>query len=385
MSKSPLRLVGLLAGDLYNDPTTKIKYGLFFAALARQYDLVGVHDASLRGFSRFWNAVQVFHPSPRIWRKRYWQNVPAFRSRSKIASRYLQEAVGMADLGFQMNALFDARLKSSRSLPTVIYTDYTAYLSSLRPEAGRSPFTADQLKKWLELERQTYKKAAHIFTRAQFVRRSIVDFYNIPPERVTAVGGGVNFEEWPDVNLQSSQADPVVLFIGRDFYRKGGDILLEAFARAHRQHPSAKLIFLTRDPIPQSFPLDGVEVLYTGWDRKKVNECFRRANIFVLPSRLETWGDVLLEAMAYGIASIGVNVEPMTEIVEDGRTGLLVEPDNAEALGDGLVKLFKDIELRKRLAEASRDFVQNNYSWDHVVHRMAPKIQEIGLITKGEE
>jgi len=279
--------------------------------------------------------------------------------------------------------LFDANWKAPRSLPTVIYTDYTAHLSSLRPEAERSPFTADQLAKWLELERQTYRKAAHVFTRARLVRRSIVDFYNVPPERVTAVGGGVNFEEWPDVSPQSSRAEPVALFIGRDFYRKGGDILLDAFARARRQHPSAKLILLTRDPIPESLPLDGVEVLYVGWDREKVHECFRRANIFVLPSRLETWGDVLLEAMAYGIASIGMNVEPMTEILEDGKTGLLVEPDSAEALSDGLVKLFKDIELRKRLAQSSRNFVRAGFSWDQVVQRMAPKIEEIGLLSKG--
>lgn len=385
MTKSPLRLVGLLAGDLYNDPTTRIKYGMFFSALARQYDLIGVHDASLRGISRIWNAIQVFHPNPRIWRKRYWQNVPAFRSRSRIASRHLREAALNADVGFQMNALFDAKWKSPHTLPTVIYTDYTAYLSSLRPEAGRSPLTPEQLKKWLELERQTYKKAAHIFTRAQFVRRSIVDFYNIAPERVTAVGGGVNFEDWPDENPQTLLTEPVVLFIGRDFYRKGGDLLLEAFANARRQYPAAKLIFLTRDPVPESFPLDGVEVHYTGWDREKVKECFRRANIFVLPSRLETWGDVLLEAMAYGIASISINVEPIVEIVEDGKTGLLVEPDSVEALSEGLVKLFKDIELRKKLAAESRDFVQSTYSWDQVVKRMGPKLQEIGLISKGEQ
>lgn len=385
MAKSPLRLVGLLAGDILNDPTTRIKYGLFFDALARHYDLVGTHDASLRGVARLWNAVQVFHPSPRIWRKRYWQNVPAFRSRSQLAARYLHESAKSADVAIQMNALFDANWGKQRSLPTVIYTDYTAYLSSLRPEAGRSPFTPDQLKKWLELERQTYKKAAHIFTRAQFVRRSVIEFYNIAPERVTAVGGGVNFERWPEANSQAAQADPVVLFIGRDFYRKGGDLLLDAFARARQNYPTAKLIFLTRDPIPESFPLEGVEVLYTGWDRNMVSECFRRANIFVLPSRLETWGDVLLEAMAYGIACISVDAEPMTEIVQDGETGLLVQPESAEALSEGLVKLFKDIDLRNKLGTTSREFVQNNYSWDHVVQKMAPKIQEIGLITKGEE
>lgn len=385
MAKSPLRLVGLLAGDILNDPTTRIKYGLFFDALARHYDLVGTHDASLRGAARLWNAVQVFHPSPRIWRKRYWQNVPAFRSRSQLAARYLHESARSADVAIQMNALFDANWGKQRSLPTVIYTDYTAYLSSLRPEAGRSPFTPDQLKKWLELERQTYKKAAHIFTRAQFVRRSVIEFYNIAPERVTAVGGGVNFERWPEANPQAAQADPVVLFIGRDFYRKGGDLLLDAFARARQHYPTAKLIFLTRDPIPESFPLEGVEVLYTGWDRNMVSQCFRRANIFVLPSRLETWGDVLLEAMAYGIACISVDAEPMTEIVQDGETGLLVQPESAEALSEGLVKLFKDIDLRNKLGTTSREFVQNNYSWDHVVQKMAPKIQEIGLITKGEE
>lgn len=188
------------------------------------------------------------------------------------------------------------------SMPNVIYTDYTALLSSRKPHLGRDPFTVEQKKDWIALDIQALKHASHIFTRGEFVRKSIIEDYGLPAEKVTAVGGGVNFSRSPDPVTRSENELPVVLFIGKDFYRKGGDLSLNAFAIARQKKPLAKLWLVTLGPIPADMSLDGVELIPPMGIAKKYQTFSAKADIFVLPSRLETWGDVLLEAMVLGTA-----------------------------------------------------------------------------------
>lgn len=95
-----------------------------------------------------------------------------------------------------------------------------------------------------------------------------------------------------------------------------------------------------------------------------------------MPSRLETWGDVLLEAMAYGLPCIGVTGQSMTEIIRDGETGLLVPPEDVAALSESFIKLLKDGELRNRMGQAGRLLVENEFTWDQVVERLSSMIVE---------
>ena len=374
MSKSP-RLAGILAGDIRNHAATRIKYGLFFEALAREFEIVDICDVSLHGAARMWNAVQVFHPNLGRWRKRYWQNNPAFRARSRLASTCVHSLAKKVDAVMQVSLLFDANWKPSAT-PKFIYTDYTAHLSALRPEGGRSPFTPSQFETWIRMEKVGYHHATHIFTRGQFVRDSLIADYDVPAERITAVGGGVSFTSLPAPIKKQENNAPTAFFIGRDFYRKGGDILLKAFAIARKAHPHAKLLVMTRDRIPDDLPLDGVELLPSAWDREMLKTYFERADLFVLPSRLETWGDVLLEAMAYSLPCIGVREAAMPEIIADGDTGLLIEREDVDGLATALKTLFGDFVLRQKFGLAARERVEKKFTWDHIARLMKPQIMK---------
>ncbi|MBT3321158.1 MAG: glycosyltransferase family 4 protein [Anaerolineae bacterium] len=378
MTEEKLRLAGILAGDIRNHPATRIKFGLFFDALARQFDIVDICDSSLHGVARMWNAVQVFHPNLGRWRKRYWQNLPAFRARSRLASDCVHRLGDKVDAVMQIGLLFDANWKPS-SVPKLIYTDYTAHLSARRPDAGRSPFTPRQFDEWIRMEERAYLDSAHIFTRGKFVRKSLIDDYGVAPDKITAVGGGVSFSSLPEASFGQEGDPPVALFIGRDFYRKGGDLLLKAFSATRREYPEAKLLVMTRDAIPDDLPMDGVELLSPAWDREMLKKYFQRANLFILPSRLETWGDVLLEAMAYSLPCIGVREAAMPEIIEDGKTGFLINPEDIVDLTMAMKKLFSNYELRKEFGIAARQRVEEKFTWDDVTHLMKTDIQKLGI------
>ncbi|HRQ40144.1 MAG TPA: glycosyltransferase family 4 protein [Chloroflexota bacterium] len=370
------RIVGALVGDVHHDPAAQIKYGFFFAALAEHFPLVEIFDVGLYGIHRYLNALQTFHPDRQRWRENFYKNLTAFRWRSRLASSYFQSVHKEIDLIVQVGVLFDARWQTG-SLPSLIYTDYTAHLAAQRPSAGRSPFSAAQRQEWLALERAAFARASHICTRSELVRDSIIQEYGMAPEKVTAVGGGVNFVRLPQLVQRWETSTPTILFIGKEFHRKGGDLLLEAFAQARQEVPGARLKMVTAVPIPSAIPDTGVEVIRATWDRQTIAALYRSADLFVLPSRLETWGDVLLEAMSYGLPCIGVTGQAMEEIIDHESTGLIVPAEDVAMLAQSLVRLLKDAGLRRRMGRQARLKVEANFQWSDVVQRLGDCIQQI--------
>lgn len=111
------------------------------------------------------------------------------------------------------------------------------------------------------------------------------------------------------------------------------------------------------------------------WNRERFIELFTQADILVLPSRLETWGDVLLEAMAFGLPCIGVTGQPMEEIIRNGETGLLVPPERFEVLADAMIYLLTHPQLCRKMGDAGRSLVSREYTWNSVVDRIAPLME----------
>ncbi len=376
------RILGLLTGGRGKDPADETKYGLFFQALGRHYQMVGTYDVSLRGLEYLWNGLVNFDLNKRLWKERYYKNLYAFAKRSRNAVSIQKHLLGQVDLVLQLGVLFDAHWDETW-MPNVIYTDYTAQLSANSAYSLRSPLKGKKLVKWLDYEAKAYRHAVHIFSRSEFVRQNIIHYYGIPASRVSVVGGGVNFDPFPALPHRDPSKPPVLLFIGSEFTRKGGDLLLRAFEIARHRVPNARLRLLTRDPIPPGFSLENVEVLPFVWDRAMICQLYTEADVFVLPSRQETWGDVILEAAAYALPSIGVSKEGMGEVIRDGETGLLAPPENIDALAAKIMSLLENIDLRLRLGCAARIYTQSNFTWDKVVERMNSVI-ELVLSNKEE-
>jgi len=377
------RIVATLVGNINQDPEAVTKYGHFFECLSQRVSLIDVHDCTLRGADRLINAFQVFHPNQAIWRERFYKNVPAFRKRSQGVAHYLQSLQEQVDAVLQLGTLFDSNWNNTH-VPNIIYTDYTAFLSANKPKTGRSPFSPQQLKQWIDLERQAYQKATYIFSRSKLVRNSIIKNYGIPAQKVGVIGGGVNFATLPQLSTKSSFDKPTALFIGKNFYRKGGDLLLKAFARSREHFPEACLLLLTGDKIPTNLPLVGVEIIAPTSNREVINALYRRADLFVMPSRLETWGDVFLEAMAYGLPCIGTDDDAMSEIIIDQKTGLIVPAESIDGISSALNLLFGNDAFRCQLGIAGRKRVEAKFTWEKIIEQMVPILRKvIGPATNG--
>ncbi len=165
-----------------------------------------------------------------------------------------------------------------------------------------------------------------------------------------------------------SPSDFVVLSVGNFVDRKGRWVFLDAASRVIRFDPNITFVWLTPQlPSPSDEKLIGEYALgekfrlvhssALGTERLDVLTFFRIADVFTLPSYVEGLPIALLEAMALERPSISTNVYAIPEAVKDNETGLLVEPGDANALAEAILKLKTDPALRTRLSENGRKFV----------------------------
>jgi phosphatidylinositol alpha-1,6-mannosyltransferase len=104
---------------------------------------------------------------------------------------------------------------------------------------------------------------------------------------------------------------------------------------------------------------------------------YRWADVFVLPSAGEGFGIVYLEAWAHGLPVVAARAGGAAEVVEDGRTGLLVEPESPPAVAEALLRLARDGELRARLGTAGRKVVEARYTHAHFRDRLAEILESL--------
>jgi glycosyltransferase involved in cell wall biosynthesis len=366
-----LRVLGTLVGDIMAPNSgAQIKYGQLFAELARRCQIVDVADVELRGLDRYQNALHSFHWPQWRWREAFRKNVWAFHRRSRRAQHAVARQRDQIDVVLQHGAIFWSGLPAAGP-PVVLYTDFTYQLAA-REDPWRNPFSGREARRWDDLERQCYHRAAMTLTRSEYTRQSIIHDYGVPPERVAVVGGGVNFAALP---APMPLADtPRVLFIGKEFERKGGAQLVAAFRQARARVPNAELWLVTAN---QQIDEPGIRCLAPTHDRAAIASLYRQASVFAMPSRCETWGDVFLEAMAYGLPCIGTTNDAMPEIIQHGETGYVVGADDVTALAGYLEQLLGDPWLRRRMGEQGRARVARMFTWAHVAEQIAAHLRQV--------
>jgi starch synthase len=112
-------------------------------------------------------------------------------------------------------------------------------------------------------------------------------------------------------------------------------------------------------------------------NRHEVIQLLSHATAFVCPSQYEPLGIVNLEAMACGTAVVASNVGGIPEVVADGETGLLVPPDEPDALADALNTLARDPERAKAMGEGGRQRAISEFDWTSIALQTAKLYQEV--------
>ena len=152
---------------------------------------------------------------------------------------------------------------------------------------------------------------------------------------------------------------PRLLCVGRLIPIKGHLVLLRAFAAARRELPELELEIAGRGPLEPALKALARELGVTDAVRflghvSPIQAAIERAAVVVVPSMGEGFGMVALEAMERARPVIAASIGGLGELVQDGETGLLVPPGEAEPLSDAIVRLAGDLQLARAMGEAGR-------------------------------
>jgi hypothetical protein len=376
-SAADLRVLGVSIPDVsdWREPVPQGQWSQFFAALAQRFELVDVVRPELSDAQRYVNFARTFHPDKARWKASAGFNKSVATKRTEAVQRALAKDRGRLDLIMQVQTVCAPGFDRG-GVPYFVYTDNTMALTQ-RMYPAWAQLSAKAAAWWMRYEAQVCRSAATVFTFSEFARRSVIDDYGDAPEHVISVGGGANqlLEDLGDKDYSVPRA----LFVGVDFERKGGPVLLDAWPRVRERVPDAELIVAGPGGEPPADLPPGVE--WIGWvDRAGLAELYKSASVFVLPSTFDPCPNVFREAMGYGLPCVGTVCCAIPEIVDDGATGRLVPIRESEPLAGALVELLSDPARAAAMGRAAHVNVLREGRWSDVVDRLAAHLeQNVGL------
>lgn len=206
----------------------------------------------------------------------------------------------------------------------------------------------------------------------------------IRPGRVTLIPNGVDLP--PEDAFSQEKVDqirqaldlqpdiPVLISVGRLSRQKGHCYLLEAMPSVLERFPQTVLLLvgdgLQRAELEQKSCALGIEtsVRFLG-TRDDVYQLLAAADVFVLPSVSEGMPMALLEALGMGVAVVASNLTGISDVVEDGRHGLLTPPGKPDSLAHAVIRLLENQALRVNLSQSGMQLVRQEYTVDRMCER----------------
>ncbi len=235
-------------------------------------------------------------------------------------------------------------------------------------------------------ERRVARGADVVVTHSEAHRRAMAAETGIPAERIRLVPHGLAvYPDW--VRPPRPPGPPRVVFLGRMEHRKGTVELLQAVPDVLKAVPDAQFVLIGADRphapggrthaqyLEEEFsPEVRRQVALAGrLPQPDVDRWLQTADVFVAPSRYESFGLIFLEAMRWGTPVVGTTAGGIPEVVEDGKSGVLVPPESPVALAAALIRLLQHPDHAQQIGVAGRERVEREFS----VERMAERVEEL--------
>lgn len=292
---------------------------------------------------------------------RWWERLPAeslrgtLRGRRETTHGLAHTTADVCVFNTQVPAVIGGR--AVRARPFVLCSDVTP--AQYDEMASGYQHRADRPGpvRWLKhgWNQRVFRRAAAHAPWSHWVRRSLIDDYGVDPSRIEVVPPGVDTTEWrPGRSLGGPMR---ILFVGGDFHRKGGDLLLEALATF--PEGAVELHAVTRSSVERRPGLHVHHGLEPG--SPELRELFATSDVFALPSNAETFGIAAVEGAAAAMPVVLSAVGGLADLVTDEVTGFSVPPGDVTGLTRALHRLADDPDLRRRLGRAARQRVETEF------------------------
>lgn len=220
------------------------------------------------------------------------------------------------------------------------------------------------MRRRAQAQREFYEKASGVFTMGKWMADFLANEAGLPAEKVHHVGGGLNTCVSPDFSARDGST---FIFAGRDFRRKGGDLVLVAFDILHSRDKDLRLLIAGPKNDP-TFGHEGVEFV-GDLPNDALGALFAQSDCFVMPSRFEAYGLVFPEALACALPCVGRRAFEMQHFIKDGVTGRLVGSDDPEELAEAMLDCLTNSTIKQNVVEGAPG-VSEQYCWGAVADRI---------------
>jgi glycosyltransferase involved in cell wall biosynthesis len=275
------------------------------------------------------------------------------------------------DLVFSPSTIPVARLDCPQ--PIVTWTDATfACFHDYYPSARRLSRRSVELG--MTLEREAIRRAAALIYASRWAADSAIRDLGAEPGRVHVVPLGASVTDVPTADEVRAAVDdrPAdrcrILFIGVDFARKGGDVVIDAARAMNRAGMPTEVNLVgcaPPDGAPEFVKAVGFVNKFTPEGRQTMNRLLSEAHFLLMPSVAEAYGLAPCEANAYGVPALTSSTGGLAEIVRDGRNGYAFPVGTAgRAYADRMLEVLADPTRYRTLCAAARAEYEARLNWD---------------------
>ncbi|MCZ2457993.1 MAG: glycosyltransferase family 4 protein [Chitinophagales bacterium] len=260
---------------------------------------------------------------------------------------------------FQTQSIFNGKLEGT---PNFIYTDHTNLTNCLYP--GIDPRVYLRSKRFIyKVEKEIYKDATIIFTFGSLPAYSLIHQYKVAKEKVIVAYVGSNIPK-PESNKSSDQYySKNILFVGVDWERKGGPLLLKVFRKVLERHKDATLTIIGCTPDIENTPNCKVIGKIAP---KDLPAYFKEASLFCMPTLREPFGIVFIEAMEYKLPIISNEIGCLPDMVVDDFNGYLIDDNSIDSYYQKICNLLGNPEKCRQMGENGHNYALSRFTWNHV-------------------
>jgi len=280
-----------------------------------------------------------------------------------------------------------ALLPKQNGVKKVFYTDAT-FGSMIDYNSNFFNLGKYAIKQGNRLEKKALESCDLAIFASDWAAENAINDYNVDPKKVKVVPRGAGFDtlrtksEVEQLVLTKSTNECNLLFVGKNWEWKGGDIALGTAKILHKKGQKVHLDIVGVNKCPVELPdyvtNHGFISKSTEEGIKKMETLFSQAHFFILPTRSECMGISFCEASSFGLPSLATNTGGVSTAVRDGVNGKLFElSDSSEKYAEYIEKTLMDFESYKKLCFTSFEEYENCLNWEVAGKTIVKLIEEI--------
>ena len=289
----------------------------------------------------------------------------------------LSESIKSGNFDIVLTSVYTMASNLDVDIPVIYLSDIVYILC----KDNYFPMTEEFEKRAILREGEALRRADKIIFSSEYVKQVAVDFYNLSERKIAVVDFGANIPEPQGVAVESFNSEKCHLtFVGRDWNRKGGDKLMEAYTLLKEQGFNCDLTIIGSNP---ELKTDADVTIIPFLDKKKnedlakYDDVMKRTHLLVLPTKYDAFGIVFCEACAYGIPSITADVGGVSQAVKDGVNGFLLSSQaGVKEYADKIRQAFENKQLYVQLRKNSRREYEMRLNWDVWGNKVSALMEE---------